>query len=120
MAKKTIKLTESDLHRMVSESVDRILNEIKIVGKIDDFQPNQTYSDKYSPIADSEKVINPQGDNNYSPQSPKSAAMLYKVSNGKSANAYFWLYDYGIKNGVSQDGLSDEEYVKKVVRLILK
>lgn len=44
--------------------------------------------------------------------------MLYKVSNGKSNNAYWWLYDYGIENGVSQDGLSDEEYVKKVVRLI--
>jgi hypothetical protein len=111
---KLSELTESDLHRIVRGSVNRILNEIKVIGKIDGFQPNKTYSDKYSSIADSE----PQEGDNYSQQSPKSAAMLYKVSNGKSANAFWWLYNYGIEKGVSQDGLPDEEYVKKIVRLI--
>lgn len=37
---KRIRLTESDLHRLVNESVTRILDEIKIVGKIEHIQTN--------------------------------------------------------------------------------
>ena len=60
--KKIVRLTESDLHRIVKESVNGILNEIKMVGKIDNFNPSKSYDDKYNILPNSN---NSKSTNNY-------------------------------------------------------
>ena len=47
MNKKLIRLTESDLHRIVRESVNSVIKEINVIGKIDNFDRGKGY-DKYN------------------------------------------------------------------------
>jgi len=52
-----IRLTEGDLHRIVKESVNRILNEVGIVGKIPNFDSNKSYT-KYNGIyVDNQRIM---------------------------------------------------------------
>ena len=60
--KQIIKLRESELKRMISETIRSVVNEIKTVGKIDNFNPSKSYEDKYNILPNSE---NDKSTNNY-------------------------------------------------------
>lgn len=47
MDKRTVRLTESELKEIITESVKKIINEIKVVDKIPNFDRNRSY-DKYN------------------------------------------------------------------------
>lgn len=57
MNNKIIRLTESDLHRIVKESVKRALNEIETVGKIPNFNPNKSYAQINGMYADNQRIM---------------------------------------------------------------
>ena len=77
MNKKLIRLTESDLHRIVKESVNRILKEVKY-----DYE-NQAYDEKYD------------GENTYLQVSMMSSPEIYiKCNNGrKPSSDYIKTYN---------------------------
>ena len=56
--KQIIRLTESDLHKLVKESVQKILNETGIVGKIPNFNPNRSYTQINGMYADNQRIMN--------------------------------------------------------------
>lgn len=60
--KQTIKLRESELKRMIAETIRSVVNEIKMVGKIDNFNPSKSYEDKYNILPNSN---NGKSTNNY-------------------------------------------------------
>lgn len=60
--KQTIKLKESELKRMIAETIRSVVNEIKTVGKIDNFNPSKSYEDKYNILPNSN---NGKSTNNY-------------------------------------------------------
>jgi len=55
--KQIIRLTESDLHRLVKESVKKIINEYGVVGKIPNFDRNKSYTRMDGEYMDNQKVI---------------------------------------------------------------
>ena len=55
--KQIIRLTESDLHRIVKESVKKIIKEANIVGKIPNFNPNRSYTKLDGVYADNQRIM---------------------------------------------------------------
>ena len=47
MKKQIVKLNENQLHRIVEDSVKKVLNEIKVIGKIDDFDQKNAYGERF-------------------------------------------------------------------------
>ena len=56
--KQIIRLTESDLHRIIKESVNNILNEINVIGKIDDFDKDKSYGEHFKSVDAMNKYFN--------------------------------------------------------------
>jgi len=52
-----IRLTESDLHKIVKESVNRILNEVGAIGKINNFDSNKSYTKLNGKYVDNRRVM---------------------------------------------------------------
>lgn len=57
MKKQIIRLTESDLHNIIKESVKRVLNEVETVGKIPNFNPDKSYTQINGMYADNERIM---------------------------------------------------------------
>jgi hypothetical protein len=55
--KQIIRLTESDLHNIVKESVKKIIKEANIVGKIPNFNPNRSYTKLDGVYADNQRIM---------------------------------------------------------------
>ena len=55
--KKIIRLTESDLHKLVKESVQKIIKEAGVVGKINNFNPNKSYGQINGMYADNQRIM---------------------------------------------------------------
>jgi len=55
--KQLIRLTESDLHKIIKESVKRIINEAGVVGKIPNFDPNKSYTRINGMYADNQRIM---------------------------------------------------------------
>lgn len=55
--KQIIRLTESDLHRLVKESVQKILKETGVVGRIPNFNPNKSYTELNGAYADNQRIM---------------------------------------------------------------
>lgn len=55
--KKLIRLTESDLHKIVKESVQKIIKEAGIVGKISNFDPNKSYTNINGTYTDNQRIM---------------------------------------------------------------
>ena len=55
--KQIIRLTESDLHRLVKESVKKIINEVGVVGKIPNFDSNRSYTKLNGMYADNQRIM---------------------------------------------------------------
>lgn len=55
--KKIIRLTESDLHKLVKESVKKIIKEAGVVGKINNFNPNKSYGQINGMYADNQRIM---------------------------------------------------------------
>lgn len=56
--KQIIRLTESDLHKLVKESVKKIISEVGVVGKIPNFNPNKSYTQINGMYADNQRIMN--------------------------------------------------------------
>lgn len=136
--KKTIKLSESDLHRIVNESVKRILMEgwesplqqyknspyppvnLTIKGKIDDFDRTKCYDCQFDKSSDTNKNHREPtaSDKLRKYGSLRGAAMRYRVSNGRNAEIGDALIEYGIEQGIEQGNKSDEQYAWFIAKLI--
>ena len=58
MEKKLIRLTESDLHRIIKESVNNVLSEINVIGKIDNFNKDKSYGEHFKTVNAMNKYFN--------------------------------------------------------------
>jgi hypothetical protein len=56
--KQIVRLTESDLHRIIKESVNNILKEINVIGKIDDFDKDKSYGEHFKSVNAMNKYFN--------------------------------------------------------------
>lgn len=58
MKKQTIKLTENEFYELINESVKKILKEVNVLGKINNFSPGKSYTQINGVYADNQRVIN--------------------------------------------------------------
>lgn len=117
MNKNRIRLTESQLHRVIKESVKNVLNEIKLVGTIDDFWKEQKEKEEYRKKQREERpprmktpsymhLFNQYG-------GVKGAAYLYLISNGKNTELGQALIEYG--NVLKLDDLDPKHIARYLI-----
>lgn len=94
MRKNKVRLTESQLHRVIKESVKRVLNEINIIGKIDNFNPSKSYEDKYSVLPNSNNNNSTNNYDDYQNMAQQLTSRLKLVEPQKYKEIFNLLKDY--------------------------
>lgn len=108
MSKRTVRLTESDLHNIIKESVKKVLSEGKVTNNIP-LQPRVFDEEDLQKLKDFAETVDPEFKErilnmvrSYEVQDPKGGSLhsirAYKYSNGKPRFGRDWVTQQYIDN----------------------
>lgn len=100
--KKTIRLSESDLHSVIQESVKRVINETCWYGSVKPFQEIVKAAEQI--IQDFGYVDSDDYEQNDDCDGPSSAPLIYDWAKKVKDDAEYWIMDNSSFSPISREG----------------